>query len=159
MGNVLTQMPGFRLVDYPGHGRLRLQLGEHIPHASCVIFVVDSTDTSVTTVQDAAEFLYSLFTMSSYVAANPKLALVCNKSDLPGAAPIAKWRRLLETEITQVNKTSQGVVDDGDAARVALNIAPGEAGFKFGDDVNFTTISVKAEEGLDTIRGYIRAAL
>merc|ERR1711968_91019 len=100
------QMPGFRLVDYPGHGRLRLQLGEHIPHASCVIFVVDSTDTSVTTVQDAAEFLYSLFTMSSYVAANPKLAIVCNKSDLPGAAPIAKWRRLLETEITQVNKTS-----------------------------------------------------
>ena len=146
----------YSLIDYPGHGRLRLQVGDHIASAPCVIFVVDATDTSASTVQQAAEYLYMLFTMSSFVAARPKLMVVCNKSDLGGAATPLKWRRLLETEITQVNKTSQGVVDDGDATRVALS---GGANFKFGEDVSFEAISVTTNAGIDTVQGFIAAAL
>ena len=143
-----------RLVDYPGHGRLRGQVAQHFPGAACIVFVVDASDTSVKAIQGAAEFLYDMFSHRAFVSRKPTLVVCCNKSDKDGAATPAKMKALLETEITQIKKTSAAIQDDGDGARVRVG-ADGER-FSFDDQapcasVTFEAVSVKEQLGVASV--------
>ncbi|OQR80994.1 beta subunit of the SRP receptor, partial [Thraustotheca clavata] len=49
------------LCDFPGHDRMRSQVGQFFPIAKKIVFVVDATSDALL-IRKAAEFLYDIFT-------------------------------------------------------------------------------------------------
>ncbi|KAI8920587.1 signal recognition particle receptor beta subunit-domain-containing protein [Entophlyctis helioformis] len=151
-----------RVMDLPGHEKLRFKHDAAMASAKGILFVVDATacQPGDTPLRAAAEYLYDLLAHRDAMAVDVPVAVLCNKSDDELAAPPKRIQELLEHEIDELRKTrgasiaGQGGVtssgalandDDGDDSGRAFLGFEGEA-FRFEhipNDVVFVAVSCK----------------
>lgn len=76
-----------KVVDFPGHGRLRSNLVNYLKEAKLIIFLIDSTDLgrSGNTLQDLCELLYEVFLQCVKLELEPELIISLNKIDISSA--------------------------------------------------------------------------
>jgi signal recognition particle receptor subunit beta len=68
-----------RVVDIPGHQRVRYMLRDYLPGASAIVFLVDSVNFEV---RPVAEYLYDLFTNKIIRKKKMPILIACNKKDI-----------------------------------------------------------------------------
>nr|KAJ3420964.1 hypothetical protein HK105_004842 [Polyrhizophydium stewartii] len=145
----------FRLVDLPGHEKLRFKLGEYLDSAKGILFVVDSSKIRRDdTVRAAAELLYDILSDPVAVDGDLPMLVLCNKSDELLALSPGQIRKQLEAEINEIRKTrGAGIVSQsgdvgGEEEGTAFLGFEGEA-FKFEhvpNAVTFVSVSSKDDE-------------
>ena len=148
-----------RVLDMPGHGRLRTKLMASLPDARGVVFLVDAADTSATSLRPVAELLYDVFEECVRSNCGPRVLVVCNKSDREGAISGAALKTLLEAEMDTLKSTRHSIeTEGGDSDDIIL----GTDGEKFdleydgGVEIEFAECSVK-EGALDAVLGFVEA--
>jgi signal recognition particle receptor subunit beta len=107
----LSGAPGqgpLKLIDCPGAPRFRSQLLRLACECSAVVVVLSAEGTGEQ-VRGAAAVLYDLFTDAAVVAQAPRLLIVANKADLPGAQPLPALRAALERELQRLKATRAAV--------------------------------------------------
>lgn len=103
LGHLQTSSGELRLVDIPGHERLRGKFFDQYKNlAKAVIFVVDSV-TVQKEIRDVADFLYTI--LADKAVANLPVVILCNKQDETLAKGDAVIKSLLEKEINLVRQT------------------------------------------------------
>ncbi|MQM21613.1 hypothetical protein Taro_054654, partial [Colocasia esculenta] len=90
-----------RVVDAPGHPRLRDKLDIFLPQAAAIVFVVDAVD-FLPNCRAAAEYLYDILTKASVVKRKIPILILCNKTDKVTAHTKEFIRKQLEKEIHQI---------------------------------------------------------
>ncbi|RUS76303.1 hypothetical protein EGW08_015927 [Elysia chlorotica] len=106
-----------RVIDLPGHERLRQQmLDEHKGQARAVVFVVDS-GTLQKDIKEVAEYLYTLLSDKTVSGNSLPVLVLCNKQDLTLAKGAKVVRSQLEKEMNTLRITRaaslQSVGDSG----------------------------------------------
>jgi len=129
-----------RVVDVPGHQRLRFEEQTQIPHAAGVVFVVDASDWKV---RPVAEHLYELLVNKVVNKRQVPFLIFCNKFDASNPTPSSTIQVDLENELNQLRRTRQAMPQeigskDGGGDNIYLGIE-GKS-FKFDqiqNDVSF----------------------
>lgn len=127
-----------RVVDVPGHSRLRPKLDEYLPQAAGLIFVVDALD-FLPNCRAAAEYLYDILTKASVVKRKIPVLIVCNKTDKVTAHSKEFIRKQLEKEIDKL-RTSRTAISTADISDEYTLGIPGEA-FTFSQCSNKVTVA------------------
>lgn len=94
----------FKLMEYPGHIKLRYQLFDILKESSFIkglIFVVDST-VDPKKLTETAEFLYEILSITERKPDGVDILIACNKSESFTSRPPVKIRQALEKEINSV---------------------------------------------------------
>eukprot|EP00873_Tetraselmis_striata_P008116 jgi/Tetstr1/428380/TSEL_018414.t1 len=108
-----------RLVDLPGHPRLRRRLDGFVAGVKGVVFMVDSAD-FMPHIRDCAEYMYEVLSHPALARARVPLLLACNKSDLGAKAHTIEFvRKKLEKEIDSLQGT-RGALEGGVAHAIPL---------------------------------------
>jgi len=143
-GELIVNNGFLRVVDIPGHERVRGKFFDlYKGIARGIIFVIDAT-TVQKEIRDVAELLYIVLTDPVIASAAPRLLLLCNKQDQTLAKGSQLVKTLLEKELNVVRRTkgSQLSGTDGSTAQASLGI-PGKD-FEF---QHLAPISVEFAEG------------
>ncbi|KAI6045698.1 signal recognition particle receptor beta subunit-domain-containing protein [Pisolithus marmoratus] len=165
---VLSPSKTLRVVDVPGHPRIRDQFREHLRGAKAVIFVVDASTVS-RNAPAVAEHLHHIFHAVTSLPPSqpmPKILILAHKTDLVKTSvssssvsevAIARVRSILERELEK-RKASQtggiGVESMGAESELELGgLECGGSAFKFseweGGDVDFIGTWVEVGESKD----------
>ncbi|EFJ49222.1 hypothetical protein VOLCADRAFT_80798 [Volvox carteri f. nagariensis] len=105
-----------RVLDLPGHPRLRSKLEQFLKDASAVVLVIDSADITPNKTE-AAEDLFEVLTHPAVARRRLPVLLACNKADLETQAHSVDFcRRTIEKQLDAMRKT-----------RLALGGDPGRA--------------------------------
>lgn len=127
-----------RIVDLPGHERLRLRLLENYKNSTkAVVYVIDSS-TVQKEIRDVADFLYTLLADKDLASLN--VLILCNKQDETMAKGKQVIEQLLEKEINLIRKTRTSQLQSVDNSA--------ERGVFLGrsdKDFDFTQISQKIQ--------------
>lgn len=103
VGYLTTSKGELRLVDIPGHERLRGKFFDQYKSlAKAIVYVIDSV-TIQKDVRDVADFLYTILTDKAI--ANLPVVILCNKQDETLAKGDAVIKSLLEKEFNIVRQT------------------------------------------------------
>ncbi|KAL1920185.1 uncharacterized protein VTP21DRAFT_1331 [Calcarisporiella thermophila] len=102
-GTPVTKKP-IRLVDIPGHERLRFKLNEFIPFARGVVFVIDSS-TVARSIRDIAEYLYDILANEHVQKHRIPVLVACNKADLLTGVKKERIQEMLEAEMDRLRHT------------------------------------------------------
>lgn len=130
----LPKLTKSRIIDLPGHPRLRFQVSEHLSEASCIIFPIDSNlayeeeknnsdNNSISHIQSAAELLFDILT-DDYIKDNKiPIFIVINKYNegLSKALGSEQIKRLLEKEISALQISRQISILYGEINNEELN--------------------------------------
>ncbi|EFN54587.1 hypothetical protein CHLNCDRAFT_59704 [Chlorella variabilis] len=153
-----------RLVDIPGHPRVRGQVERYAGGAAGVVFVVDSVD-FMPRKTEAAEQLYEVLSQAGLARRRVPLLLACNKQDQGSKAHTLDFiRKRLEREIDQMRGTrgSLGDVGGGGGGGAAQLGVRGEP-FTFeshararGVRVTTATLSAVDKGGVAEVEAFIR---
>lgn len=127
-----------RVVDVPGHSRLRPKLDEFLPQAAGLIFVVDALD-FLPNCRVAAEYLYDILTKASIVKKKIPVLILCNKTDKVTAHSKEFIRKQLEKEIDKL-RTSRTAISTADVTNEYTLGVPGEP-FSFSHCHNQVTVA------------------
>lgn len=127
-----------RVVDVPGHSRLRPKLDEFLPQAAGLIFVVDALD-FLPNCRVVAEYLYDILTKSSIVKKKIPVLILCNKTDKVTAHSKEFIRKQLEKEIDKL-RTSRTAISTADVTSEYTLGVPGEP-FSFSQCQNQVTVA------------------
>lgn len=93
------QSSPLKIVDIPGHERLRSRFfDQYKAIARGVVFVVDSV-TIQKDVRDAAEYLYNILSDSNFLNSGVSFLILCNKQDLSFAKGATAIKSILEKEL------------------------------------------------------------
>lgn len=148
-----------KVIDFPGHARLRTQLPDVIPQAKCIVFVLDASAATPKDVREVASLLYDIFVECINNDCEPRMLIACNKTDVAGAAKPEDLRKKLEKELDGLKSTRHSIDTEGDDE---MEIALGTEGVPFtfesdaGCEVEFTSISVlKGGEALQPVLDFI----
>lgn len=96
---VILQSTSLRIIDIPGHERLRDKFfDQYKPLARGVVFVVDSI-TIQKDVRDAAEFLYNILSDNVLLNSGCSYLILCNKQDHSFAKGANAVKSILEKEL------------------------------------------------------------
>jgi len=135
-----------RVVDFPGHGRLRAQLVDYIPEARCIIFVVDSADTGARNLPELSNLMYDVFSECIRKGCEPRVLVACNKADLADALSPENIKKTLEQELDSLKSSRHSLATEGDEGMEIILGTEGEP-FEFendaGCDVEFCNISLR----------------
>ncbi|TFK30168.1 hypothetical protein FA15DRAFT_651682 [Coprinopsis marcescibilis] len=154
-----------RIIDVPGHPRIRGQLTEYLPQAKTVAFVVDSNTISRTGVA-AAEHLHQIIHAITSLPPSqtaPSIVILCNKADLlktsasSGSAEslaVIRVKTVLERELEKRRSAQSGGVnveglgEEGERMELGgLECGDGNAPFRFedweGGEITFLGTSVR----------------
>jgi len=106
-----------KIVDLPGHERIRGQLlDEFKSMARGIVFVVDS-GTLQREIKEVAEYLYTLLSDKTIASNAPPILILCNKQDLTFSKGAKIIRKQLEKEMNTLRITRaaalQGTEDTG----------------------------------------------
>lgn len=126
-----------RIVDVPGHLRLRSKLDDFLTEAGGIVFLVDAAD-FMPNVRETAEYLYEVLSKAWLVMKKVPVLVVCNKMDKVTAHSTDFIRKQLEKEIDKLRVTRNAV----SAADMASEVSLGKEGesFKFSQCVNKVTV-------------------
>ncbi|PKA61706.1 hypothetical protein AXF42_Ash008536 [Apostasia shenzhenica] len=127
-----------RVVDVPGHSRLRSKLDEFLPHAAGLIFVVDALD-FLPNCRAVAEYLYDILTKAIIVKKKIPVLILCNKTDKVTAHSKEFIRKQLEKEIDKL-RTSRTAISSADVSSEYTLGVSGEA-FSFSQCHNKLSIA------------------
>lgn len=131
LGHLQTSSGELRLVDIPGHERLRGKFFDQYKNlAKAVIFVVDSV-TVQKEIRDVADFLYTI--LADKAVANLPVVILCNKQDETLAKGDAVIKSLLEKEINLVRQTRTSQLQSVDPQSTdAVYLGRPDKDFEFG---------------------------
>ncbi|KAF4524844.1 hypothetical protein B566_EDAN014695 [Ephemera danica] len=100
-----------KLIDIPGHERVRAKFFDHYKNtARGIVYVVDSV-TLQKDIRDVAEFLYNLLTDPVVVSNCPSFLVVCNKQDQTMAKGSTVIKKLLEKELNTLRTTKSSQLE------------------------------------------------
>ena len=89
-----------KVVDFPGHARLRGELPKYLKSARGILFLVDATAASSQSVmRETADLLYDILTGCIRARNEPKVMVICNKHDDSKAASSEVIKAALEKEM------------------------------------------------------------
>jgi signal recognition particle receptor subunit beta len=93
-----------KVVDFPGHRRLREELVAALPTAGALVFVVDAISIK-SDVRHVAQFLYDIFTNQDVNKAALPILIACNKQDVVTASSSTAVQSMIEKELDQLRST------------------------------------------------------
>lgn len=89
-----------KVVDFPGHARLRGELPGYLKGARGILFLVDATDTAQQNImRETADLLYDVLTGCIRAGNEPRILVVCNKHDKAEAVSSKAIKAALEKEM------------------------------------------------------------
>ena len=145
-----------RLVDLPGHPRLRAKLDRYAPGAEVIVFVVDAVDFT-TQRRAVAEHLFEVLSHPAVQRRRCPLLIACNKSEKITAHPADFVRKRLEKEIEALRAT-QGTLADTSGESGAGVIGKDGVEFAF-DHLTRNAVSAAAcavaGDDLESVREFI----
>ncbi|XP_033220433.1 signal recognition particle receptor subunit beta [Belonocnema kinseyi] len=134
IGDIIINNNSLRIVDIPGHERLRYKFFDKYKQtARAVIYVIDAV-TFQKDLRDVAEFLYTLLSSITHQR-NIPILILCNKQDQTMAKGSAVIKTLLEKEMNLLRLTKSSQLEFTDAS--SSNIFLG----KEGKDFEFTHLN------------------
>ena len=145
-----------KVIDVPGHPRMRGLLPSFLPRAKAIVFVVDSSAVG-DQVTAVAELLYEILTDEAVQAASPALLFACNKQDQRLAKAPEKICSMLEKEMTELQTTRASLEDTSNEGAAVLGRV-GES-FDFEQDAPCATSFVGCsalEAQLEPVMDFIR---
>jgi len=165
-----------RIVDIPGHPRVRDQFQEHLPDAKAVIFVVDASTVSRNgaVVAEHLHHILHAFTSLPPSQAPPSLVILAHKTDLLKASSssttsstqaISRVKTILERELEKRRVSQAGGVGveglgaEGDGSDMGGLECGGSGGGTFlfaeweGGEVEFLGTYVKIRTEVDDEKG------
>jgi len=95
-----------KLVDLPGHQRLRNLVQGLLGNAAGIVFVVDSAEFKE---QSVASYLYDLLVNKTVNKRDIPILVFLNKSDLEKAWPESVIKSALEKELSELRRTRQAM--------------------------------------------------
>ncbi|KAK3927924.1 Signal recognition particle receptor subunit beta [Frankliniella fusca] len=111
VGDYQTNKGLLKIVDIPGHERLRMKfLDQYKSSARAVIFVVDAM-TFQRDLRDVAEFLYNILLDTVLSHSNPAMLIIANKQDQPMAKGSSLLKTNLERELNLLRDTKDKQLD------------------------------------------------
>ncbi|XP_055689620.1 signal recognition particle receptor subunit beta [Lutzomyia longipalpis] len=116
-----------RVVDIPGHERLRGKFDEYKNQARGVVFVLDSVALQKN-IRDVADYLYTIL-LEPAIASLPFLIL-CNKQDETTAKGSSVIKTMLEKELNLVRSTRKNQLESVDSSGKS-NVFLGKQGKDF----------------------------
>lgn len=141
---IISKNLKYKLIDFPGHPKLRSQLNNYLEQTKKIIFVFDSSNTQ-SQLRDSAELLYDLFTNPNIDSCG-RMLFVCNKSDVKGSRPHARVKMAIQEELEKIKKTRKSL-EDGDDNANSVPLGRLDQRFTFEQDapieVFFTDCSAK----------------
>ncbi|RKO93322.1 signal recognition particle receptor beta subunit-domain-containing protein [Blyttiomyces helicus] len=148
-----------RIIDVPGHEKLRFKYAEFIPECSGIIFMLDS-GAITRDVRRATEYLYDLLVNPHTQKLQIPVLIVCNKADSLLALNEKKVQELLESEINRLRTTRAAQVDSLDDDRADDFLGYEKEAFRFehiSNQIDFVTTSLVSgdSKGLDTIVNFV----
>jgi signal recognition particle receptor subunit beta len=148
--NTTTNSPLIRVIDIPGHPRIRGRyFDQHISPAAGIVFVIDSVD-FMPRKTEAAEQLYEILTHPVVSKKRLPILLACNKADAgPKAHTVDFIRKRLERELDAVRET-RGALDDLDSTTHKGNSGGGVYLGPMGEAFTFEALATKAKGPLVT---------
>lgn len=148
-----------RLIEFPGHLKLRSKLFETLQNSSNIkglIFVVDAT-VDPKELTSTAEFLFEILQVTERFPNGVDILLACNKSESFTARPPLKIRSALEKEIEKIivrrQKSLDTVNDDEKADNDDENLQQEPPIFNLGSKGGFKFDSL--EGNVDSVEGSV----
>lgn len=108
-----------RLVDIPGHPRLRHKLEQHLKDAIAIVFVLDASDITPSKTE-AAEELYDVLINPVVYKPKTPILIACNKTDLEAAYSVEFIKRTVEKQLDTLRKTKSSLTGDAPTTSGAL---------------------------------------
>lgn len=146
-----------KVVDFPGHRRLREDLLTAMPTAGALVYVIDSINIK-TEIRSVAQFLYDIFTNQDVNKASIPVLIACNKQDIVTAAGPTEIQSLVEKELEQLRSTRASTPMQEGTQR-GEEIFLGIEGEKFKLEhlpMQVTFVDCSAKEGdLDSVKSWI----
>jgi len=99
-----TLQKPIRVIDYPGHDRLREGLTKLLLKVAGVIFMVDA-NAEDETLRKSADLLYVLFTNKHLYNNQVPFHVACNKSEMLTCKPIEDIQNIIENELNEVRSS------------------------------------------------------
>ncbi|XP_005094006.1 signal recognition particle receptor subunit beta [Aplysia californica] len=123
-----------RVIDLPGHERIRGQLLDEFKSlARGIVFVVDS-GTLQKEVKEVAEYLYMLLSDRTVSSNAPPILILCNKQDLTLSKGAKVIRKQLEKEMNTLRITRAAALQGvGDTANNNAYLGKRDKDFDFAD--------------------------
>ena len=147
VGDYLIKNGSLRIIDIPGHERLRDRFFDQYKSSLVgLVYVVDSV-TLQKDVRDAAEFLYNLLSECITLSVASVL-IVCNKQDLELSKTATVIKSMLEKELNSVRLTKSSQLESVDP-KGQKTVFLGKKGIDF----NFAQLPCNVQ----FVEGYITA--
>ncbi|CAO1335798.1 unnamed protein product [Diamesa tonsa] len=145
IGDLVTTKGTIRVVDLPGHERLRLKFLDQFKHSTKAVgFVIDSVLVQKE-IRDVADYLYTLLSEKS-LSTTPVL-IICNKQDNSMAKGSSAIEVLLEKEINLIRKTRASQLESIDKSSAnMIFLGKTDKNFEFSQlkqKINFVECSAK----------------
>ncbi|QDZ25041.1 subunit beta of signal recognition particle receptor complex [Chloropicon primus] len=152
-----------RVVDYPGHVKLRSGCDAYLQRAKKIVFVTDSlVYNDSDSVREAAGFLFSVLANPGVLRHRVPVFIACNKSDRMNAFSVEFVKRRLEKEIDVLLSTVGGLSDTKGGGDDLVNITSVGLGepFKLANCLSkVSSGAMSALKGnLKTLKPYLTAA-
>ncbi|KAJ9456663.1 Signal recognition particle receptor subunit beta [Diplonema papillatum] len=138
-----------KVVDYPGHHRLRPGLSQYLYDAFAIVLVIDSVNWEQH-LSANAELIYTILTDPKIVLTKPqpKLAIACTKRDIDHSYKSNSIKKQLEQEIEKLRKTKTNVISqlgkDGSDAELRLGVSNQPFSFTAHSTLDTTFLDVSA---------------
>lgn len=147
-----------RVVDFPGHPRLRWKLSEYIKDVRIIVFLIDASSISpAKNAKETAEYLYDIFVSCIKAKRKPRMLIACNKVDVGSDSSdnIAQQKNIdvetikqtLSTHLDVLKTTRHSLSSEGETDGILLGVESLPFSFEndSGLDVEFATISIKSK--------------
>ncbi|XP_020710994.2 signal recognition particle receptor subunit beta [Athalia rosae] len=139
IGDVIINNSSLRIVDIPGHERLRNKfLDSYKSSARGLVYVIDSV-TIQKDVRDVAEYLYTILSDATFQRNTPPIMILCNKQDQTMAKGCGVIKSLLEKEMNLLRLTKTNQLEATDASSTNFYLG------KQGKDFEFTHLGSKVD--------------
>lgn len=149
-----------RVVDVPGHPRLRDTLHAHTERARVVLFLLDATQLDAAAYKGmAAERLYQLLADPAMARARTPVVVVFNKQDRAGALPAAAGLAVLLRELALVNASRLARLGETAGAGAAA-LVPRGTPFEWGalpSPVTACAAIAQSADGVSAVAAAVRA--
>ncbi|XP_052759971.1 signal recognition particle receptor subunit beta-like [Mya arenaria] len=148
-----------RLVDLPGHERIRQQmLDGHKDLARGVIFVIDSSSVQKE-IKDIAEYLYTVLSDNRISNMSPPLLVACNKQDMSFTKGAKVIQALLEKEMNTLRITKSAALQDTSASNNNTYLGRRDRDFTFNDlkpmKIDFVECSCQEKADINAIQDWL----
>ncbi|KAG2494261.1 hypothetical protein HYH03_007616 [Edaphochlamys debaryana] len=136
-----------RVLDLPGHPRLRSKMEQHLNDARAVVLVIDAADITPHRTE-AAEDLFEVLTHPTVCGKRLPVLIACNKADLETQAHSVDFcRRTIEKQLDTMRKT-RVALGGADSTRVTQALGKADKPLVLGSlRSSITAAAISAEKG------------